>query len=142
MDTLITGIKPDLTLTHEAEFREIKRQYIGKPMRLRIDSPKRRSTDQNSYYWGVVLKLLADHTGYNVDEMHEICKYNFLGIDNKELAGENIPIINSTRTLSTSDFMGYIEEIKQWATTLGVVIPDPNEQDYRQGQEYKPPEDL
>ena len=129
METLYTGVTQG-KLVHQKRFDEILKYFEGKKVKITFDNPKRRSKDQNAYYFGIVLKLLAEHTGYTTDEMHEICKYKFLGIDNKEIEGESIPIINSSRTLSTSDFMGYLEEIKQWAATLNVVIPDPNQEDF------------
>ena len=129
MEQLFSGVKNG-KLVHRERFDELLKYFEGKKVIITLDNPKRRSKEQNAYYFGVVLKLLADHTGYTTDEMHEICKYKFLGIDNKEIEGESIPIINSSRTLSTSDFMGYIEEIKQWAATLNVVIPDPNQEDF------------
>jgi len=31
-----------------------------------------RSSQQNRYYWGVVLQAMSETTGYSVDEMHQL----------------------------------------------------------------------
>jgi hypothetical protein len=84
----------------------------------------RRSLNQNAYYWGVVLKLLSEHTGYEIEEMHEVLKVLF----NQGNFGE-VKFGKSTAKLSTIDFMAYLEQIQRWAAQeLGVVIPDPNQE--------------
>jgi hypothetical protein len=37
----------------------------------------RRSTNQNSYYWGVVIQLVADYTGAEPEEIHAALKFQF-----------------------------------------------------------------
>lgn len=80
-----------------------------------------RSNNQNNYYWGVVLQLLSDHTGYTTDEMHEICKHQFLIVHGK------FDYVKSTTKLNTVEFEEYLDKIKNWAAVLGVNIPNPNE---------------
>ena len=40
-----------------------------------------RSVQANAYYWGVVVKALATHTGYTPDETHDALKIQFLPKD-------------------------------------------------------------
>lgn len=80
-----------------------------------------RSNNQNNYYWGVVLQLLSDHTGYTTDEMHEICKHQFLIVHGQ------FDYVKSTTKLNTVEFEKYLDDIKNWAAVLGVNIPNPNE---------------
>lgn len=92
-----------------------------------------RSQYQNRYYWGVVVELIAEHTGYTPDEIHDILKAKFipkrlaLCDGNGEVKGEFV-IGGSTRRMNTVEFGEFLTEIRQWAASeLGVVIPDPNE---------------
>ncbi len=93
-----------------------------------------RSTNQNAWYWSQVVGLVAEHTGYTPDEIHEIYKAKFIP---KELAiadgnGEvvmEVVIGGSSAKLDTAQFSDYCERIREWAATLGVVIPDPNTHD-------------
>jgi hypothetical protein len=91
---------------------------------------KDRSSLQNRYYWGVVIKELCNHTGYNADEMHELLKAKF---NPKELVfkktGESIKIGGSTAELDTLDFENYLEQIRIFALSdLDVLIPLPNQE--------------
>lgn len=83
-----------------------------------------RSEQQNRYYWGVVVDLLAAHTGYTSDEMHEALKMKFLRI-----TLPNLPdTVQSTARLTKDQFSEYIEKIQKWAATeMGCMIPDANQ---------------
>ena len=91
-----------------------------------------RSAQANAYYWAVVVKAIADHTGYTADEVHEILKLKFLPKDvalacgNGEVVAEFV-IGGSTTKLTVGEFCDYIERIRQWAfEALDVAIPPPD----------------
>lgn len=87
---------------------------------------KMRSHRQNRYMWGVVYKLIADHTGYSADEIHQLMKEMFLQYDRNGHI-----FLKSTRKLSTKDFEQYLEDIRRFAATdLGIHIPEPNQEDW------------
>lgn len=96
-----------------------------------------RSPLQNAYYWGVVLRHLAEHTGYTIDEMHAYCKVRFnperlVVCDRDGVVKDERRIGLTTTDLNKVTFGEYLETIRQWAAAdLGVVIPDPVE-DWRQ----------
>jgi hypothetical protein len=91
-----------------------------------------RSVLQNAWYWGQVLRLLAEHTGYTVDELHDYCKQRFnpkrlVLCDGWGEVKDEQRIGQSTRELNRITFGEYCEAIRQWAREdLGVVIPDPD----------------
>lgn len=96
---------------------------------------KDRSNNQNSYYWGVIVHLLSEHTGFGTDEMHEILKHKFLRrtiwVPTKHGTKEQSVIAESTAKLTTKQFEEYTSNIRQWASQdLGVFLPEPNEVDY------------
>lgn len=98
------------------------------PVVVKIERPSSsRSAQANRYYWGVVLALIAEHTGYEQDELHEYFKKRFnpatvaLGEAEETIGG-------STAKLDTTAFHDYVERIRRFAETeLDVRIPDPNE---------------
>jgi hypothetical protein len=90
-----------------------------------------RSQQANRYYWGVVLKLASEHTGYEVDDLHELMKQECLPtIDLAFTLGGTdyaVPARPSTAKLSRAKFYDYVERVRQWlAERLGVVTPDPD----------------
>lgn len=91
-----------------------------------------RSQQQNRWYWGVIVELLSEHTGYTPDEVHEVLKAKFLpkrvalADGNGEVKGEFV-IGGTTTTLDKLAFGEFCEAIRTWAADeLGVVIPDPD----------------
>ena len=102
-------------------------KFRGKTVEITIDErKKRRSNQSNAYYWGVVIKMIADTCGYRTSEeyagIHSELKQKFL-----PKAGR-LQIAKSTSSLNTVEFSEYIEKVRQWAAEeLGIYIPDPNE---------------
>jgi len=92
-----------------------------------------RSLIQNAYYWGVCLKLVADHTGYTPEEHHDLAKQMFLPkslafTDGNGAVVEERVIGGSTTKLSTGEMSEFVEKFREWAaSTLGVFIPNPDE---------------
>jgi len=88
----------------------------------------KRSTDQNRYYWGVVLRMISDDTGYEQSEVHEILKTEFLKVTEKEINGKLYPIFKSSTKLNTAEFEEYLEKCRRFAAmNLQLVILLPNE---------------
>jgi len=113
-----------VVLQTPAAFKAYVKTFEGKQIELTVGSVKKsRSNNQNRYYWGVVVTMLSDETGYSTDEMHDALRMLFLQDRTKK-----IPTIKSTTDLSTVEFEDYLAKIRQWAAeTLNCVIPDPNE---------------
>ena len=91
-----------------------------------------RSVQANAYYWAIVVKALADHTGYTPDETHDLLKIKFLPKDvalashTGEVVAEFV-IGGSTKQLTSGEFYDYVEQIRQWAfEKLDVDMPPPD----------------
>lgn len=107
---------------------------------VEIEVTRRRATrsiPQNAFYWGVLVHILSDYTGFAPDEMHELLKAKFIPKrlsvcdGNGEIKDEFV-LGGSTRKMNKLEFGEYMESIRQWAAeTLDVVIPDPDP-DYRE----------
>ena len=97
-------------------------------MRIAISlKRKQRSLSENNYYWGVVIPLLCDWSGYSPEEMHDAIKHRFLFDFDKKLG---LARIGSTASLSTVEFENLMKKIREWASHEGVFIPEPNEEMY------------
>lgn len=90
-----------------------------------------RSNPQNRYYWGVVISLIADHTGVDQMDLHEILKNKFLRevVCFQTKTGKQLEIVGrSTTELKTNEFEEYLAQVRAWAgAELGIAIPLPNE---------------
>lgn len=115
--------------------KDILRRWLnnlnGVKVELVIKKHRRKRTiPQNSYYWGIVLDLIAESTGYTTEELHEFFKRLYL----KKIitiGGVDYEVSESTKKLNTDQFSKYIEKIKRFAEIkLSLRIPDPNEIDY------------
>jgi hypothetical protein len=83
---------------------------------------RKRSSNQNRWYFGVVLKLISDHTGEDVQSLHEAFKMQFSEM--RDVHGLKVP--QRTSGMDTTDFSQHCERVRQWAAEfLGLNIPDP-----------------
>ena len=113
-----------LKLERPKRFAELLAKLEGAQIELVLRKYRcKRSNPQNRYYWGVVIDLLAEHCGYEPEEMHDALKQKFLQIHGDTA----LPTVRSTASLNTLEFTNYIESIRHLAAEMGVYIPDPNE---------------
>jgi len=88
-----------------------------------------RSDKLNKYYHGIVVAAVADYTGYDHADAHELLKLKCNPkIIINHATGEEETIGGST-VLPTAEFQAYCERCKWWAAEHcdGLYIPDPNE---------------
>jgi hypothetical protein len=86
-----------------------------------------RSIPQNKFYWGVVINILSNHTGFEPEEVHEVLRAKFLKY-RTVVFEEEIEVTKSTKNLDTKEFEEYLEKIRMFAAQeLDVQIPLPNE---------------
>ena len=86
-------------------------------------SKAKRSLPQNKYYWGVIITLFSQQTGYTSNEAHqELAKIHLkYQKDGKEF-------VKSTTELTTFEFEEYTEKCRlfMWHE-LNIHVPLPNE---------------
>lgn len=110
-------------LDNKAEFTAHLHSLNGKRVNVSVEKQtRRRSNDQNEWYWGVILKLISEHTGQDPQSLHVAFKYKF----SEKITLNGLVIPQSTRTRDTISFSEYCESIRQWAREfLNLDIPDP-----------------
>ena len=124
-------VRDDLTLEfiNPARFKQHLLPLKGKIVEITAErQSRRRSNEQNCYYWGVVLKMIADYCGYfgrdEMESLHaELCRRFIPGPRHGRL---QLP--KRTSGLSTVEMNEYMESIRVWAANeLNLYIPEPNE---------------
>lgn len=113
------------------KFRDYLTGLEGKRVQVSVEKiTRKRSLSQNKYYHAVVVKLIAEHTGHDPEQIHELLKFRFSPRSEMSLSGTqsatNIP--TSTTRLDTIAFVEYTEKCRMWANEfLGLQIPLPGE---------------
>lgn len=110
-------------------FRDAFAFHEGKEVELTVErKKKRRSNNQNAYYHGVVVPMIAQAMGEDsCEDVHNYLKAEFnwkyivIGDEEKKFP-------QSTAKLSTAEFSEYVAKIQRWASEfLSLYVPDPNE---------------
>lgn len=104
----------------------IAKQSEGQQMVVRVGR-ETRSARQNRYYWGQVLRTIADETGHSIDYLHELFKQEFLGQECEKTLGRPVWKTKSSKSLDTKEFTQYIEQIAAFVGDYGISIPQPGE---------------
>ena len=100
----------------------------GAPLRVIVTAEERkRNVEQNRYYWGVVLRSIAEQAEvggqrYDADVWHEYFARKFGGCDEVTLPnGEIVIRRTSTTQMSVGEFSDYIHAVQAYAVMrLGV----------------------
>jgi len=115
-----------LKLDHRDEFAALLQRLEGKEIELTLRRYRRQRTpNQNRYLHAVVIPVLAEHCGYDAEEMKTALKLRFLRDGDGELKG--LPRVRSTADLTTAEMTEFIDNIRRLATEMGCSIPSPNE---------------
>lgn len=110
--------------------KEVARLFGGQSIEIIIHQKrKHRSVQQNRYYW-LIVTMLSDQTGYTKEETHAILKSKFLRTEKvNENSGAIYEYVKSTAELSTTEYMDYLESVRQFAAEeFDIQLPEPNEQ--------------
>ena len=110
---------------------------LGKPVNVKLSIARpERTPPQCRYLWGVVYPLLAEHGGYEREDVHEYLCGSHFGWREKRLPGgrvEQVPIRSTTvdadgnrDVLEGREFWDYVEFCQRVGARAGVVIPDPD----------------
>lgn len=116
-----------LTLDHRGQFNAYLTRFAGEEVDVEVRKHRsKRSSEQNKYWHGVVVALLAERCGYTPMEMHDALKAKFLG---QEDMSKGLIRIGSTAKLNTLDFADLVDRVILWAAEdLGVIIPLPEKE--------------
>ena len=94
----------------------------GTKVTLEVHTRKAKRTEQqNRYYWGVYLPLIARETGEgDLDALHELFKGKFLAEGIVEVLGQKVRKKKSTTELGVGEFCEFIMNIE---AETGVAAP-------------------
>lgn len=119
-----------LKLANPSQFKATIAHLKGE-VRIKVfKKEKPRSLNQNSYYWGVVIKMICDSTGeMEPERVHDALKMKFWTIPVGDgRFGRALLTPGSTTDMSTVQFEEYVEKCRLFAAQeLNITIPIPGE---------------
>lgn len=134
--SIISDVNNGNLKRNRGEITNALKSFEGKTIKLTIEKfANKRSNNQNSYYWFVVIPILKDAIlnewgeVWSKEKTHEFCKmqFNYFEKINEE-TGEIVRVPKSTTENTTTTQEEYHLEIrkfkKEW---FNVEIPLPNE---------------
>lgn len=111
---------------NEALWKKQLGQFNGRKGFITLsEERKKRTNDQNAWYWACVVGIPAALYGYYPEEMHDAYKMMFL----RNHEDGKPETIKSTTALNTKEFSEYVERCRQWAAEQGFYIPEPEKWD-------------
>lgn len=118
-----TTILIDTTAKRDRAVKWLSQIPVDEVLELTLKPYKlTRSQEQNARYWLIISKI-AEHTGHDRSELHEMFKARFLGMASTEIAGETIKHQRSSARLKVNEFSEYMEQVESWTIqTLGIWL--------------------
>lgn len=119
---------------------EISRLDLSRVKSVEIKNyRKNRSTSQNRTYW-MWLNTMSDVLGYSSDDLHEVFKQKFLGLEEYVVnvrregkAGKAVVLREimcrpkSTVKLSVGEFSEYLNKVEELAKEMNITLPYPDD---------------
>ena len=129
-----TGVIKGKFENWELFLNDLKR-FEGKRLRYVLTNDKKRSNEQNRYWWSGVVKRIADwlrDAGNDVldNDVHEFLKMKYLGKREVKIDGKIFERYRSTTELTTTEFSDLIEKIQRDFAKRGLIISDPQQQEF------------
>jgi hypothetical protein len=118
-----------LALDHPELYSDLLKGRLAN-CRVQLDIDRKRtprSLQQSAYLFAAVYPPIAEHTGYSIPEVHEVCKQMFLPERTMSIGGKMIKVPGSTARLTTAEMMDYIDRCIAMAAELGIHVQSPEE---------------
>lgn len=115
-----------LKLDQRDRFLAYAHSFAGQRIEVTIRRRKeQRTSQQNRYLFGVVYPVIAEFTGYEVEELHEALAMKFLRVEDCPITGA--PRRKRTPKTNTQEFSDYVDQVIRFGVSLGCYIPAPHE---------------
>jgi hypothetical protein len=113
-------------LIFSSKIGSLLRPLEGKELVVTIKTRRKtRTNEQNRYYWGAIIRRIAEATGNNDHDIHEFCKRKFLPPKHIVINGKEFLVVASTPDCNTVEFWDYVESIKSFfSTEFGIHFED------------------
>lgn len=108
----------------------IKEISLVLPKEVTIGNFDPKRSNQANSLAHVYADIMGRDLGYGVEEMYELLKGKFLGVEQFEFMGLTITRAKQSRKLSKSQYNEFLNKIIELASNLGIQLPIANEASY------------
>ena len=128
------------------ELKEALTKFPKQEIDILLKKRQRTSPQNRTLHWG--LRIFADgliDLGYKItmiDLKYELKKKGFFGWVEYETKEGMQKRPKDTHELNVDECSVAFNDLQMTASHYNIIIPDPNEKDYRLGKEYKPPGNM
>jgi len=106
-------------------FKDDIKKWENKEVEI-TQAEQSKTQEQLGYLFGVVLKLVSEHTGFTVEESYQVYKNKYLRY-HKSYRGKIYRFTKGLSQCKISETAKFIEEVIQHAQTeLKIIIPEPD----------------
>lgn len=105
---------------YEKQLEKLKGRRVK--LELRRAQPA-RTLNQNSWYWGVMLKAAAEQTGNDLDDIHQELKARHLPPEVRVVLG-NRRATYTTTDLTVEEMSTYLEKCRATLAQFGVEVEE------------------
>lgn len=117
--------KKHLLIPADKYFRtQLNKFDVGTKVSLYVTDKKPKRTEQQNRYYRVYLQMIADSTGEDPDDLHELFKGEFLTLKIIKVLGKPVRRKRSSTELSVTEFSEFISKVE---VLTGVLAPPPIE---------------
>ena len=104
--------------------------FNDKRVEISIKRLSAKRSDRQNRLWRLYMTILAKEIGYTKDEMHDICKWQFLKREKvNEKTGSLFYYTLSTTQLNKLEFADMVTELQHWSLLeFDIKLPLPEEQ--------------
>ena len=104
--------------------------FNDKRVEISIKRLSAKRSDRQNRLWWLYMTILAKEIGYTKDEMHDICKWQFLKREKvNEKTGSLFYYTLSTTQLNKLEFADMVTELQHWSLLeFDIKLPLPEEQ--------------
>ena len=88
---------------------------------------KKRTNAQNKWMWAAH-KIVAQETGHEINEIHEIIKSLLLPKREFEFNGVPVECDGTTTKLTKDEWGDFMLKYSAWAAQYGIILPHPEDQ--------------
>lgn len=137
-----------VVIHHHYRVKGLLLQDEGKDIDITIGKAKKRRSDaQNRWYWGVAIKTVIEELlrlqgePYEKNDIHHYILNNVVKakFKTKEVMGTLVTYTEtkSTSAMSTKEFSKFVFELQVHFDRKGIIIPDPEKDNYTNDYEPK-----